>query len=331
MIETKNAEFPPKPPGAINALLNGFNAIASNIIVILFPAALDVFLWLGPRLKAYALFLPIIQEIMDFPQQDAVPPFGITPDGITKISKFWADFNFFSLLRTYPLGVFSLMPGNRSGASPLGARIDWEIPNVLVLISASFLLVCAGLFLGSLYFYFVSRVALKPKNGPNIFRATFHSLIVWVALTITTCFVAMPVLILGAFLLNNEIVTLLLFLLLAWPATWLGLMVFFSTHGVFILSKNAFSTITHNFRILRYGMPPMGWFALIAIIISQGMDLIWLNPTTDTWMALVGILGHAFISTGLLAASFIFYRDMNNWVDEALAWVKTHQITSARA
>ena len=331
MIETKNAEFPPKPPGAINALLNGFNAIASNIPVILFPALLDVFLWLGPRLKVYALFSPAIQDLMDFQKQALLPSLAITPDEIAKISKAWADFNLFSLLRTYPLGIFSLMPGNRSGASPFGARIDWEIPNLLVLISASFLLVCAGLFIGSLYFYFVSRVALKSTTGPSIFRATFHSLIVWSALTAISYFVAIPVLAIGAFLLSNEIVTLLLFLLLAWPATWLGLMVFFSTHGIFILSKNAFSTITHNFRILRYGMPPMGWFALMAIIISQGMDLIWLNPTTDTWMALVGILGHAFISTGLLAASFIFYRDMNNWVDEALAWVKTHQITSARA
>jgi len=75
----------------------------------------------------------------------------------------------------------------------------------------------------------------------------------------------------------------------------------------------------------------MGWFALIAIVISQGMDLIWLIPSADNWMALVGIFGHAFISTGLLAASFIFYRDMSTWVDEALAWVKTHQITSAQA
>jgi hypothetical protein len=69
----------------------------------------------------------------------------------------------------------------------------------------------------------------------------------------------------------------------------------------------------------------------MAIVISQGMDLIWLNPAADTWMALVGIFGHAFITTGLLAGSFIFYRDLSSWVDEALAWVKTHQITSARA
>ncbi len=32
-------------------------------------------------------------------------------------------------------------------------------------------------------------------------------------------------------------------------------------------------------------------------------------------MGLVGIAGHAFVTTALLAASFIYYRDMNNWLE----------------
>jgi hypothetical protein len=48
-------------------------------------------------------------------------------------------------------------------------------------------------------------------------------------------------------------------------------------------------------------------------------------------MTLVGILGHAFVSTSLLAASFIFYQDMQTWIEAALQWMKTNQITSARA
>jgi hypothetical protein len=224
------------------------------------------------------------------------------------------------------------MTNNHSDMSPLGARIDWEVSNWLLLISAFILLTFVGLILGSMYFYAVSRVALKPGTGPGFFRATFHSLIVWSVLTATTYLIVIPLLSVGVrLMMANQILMLVLFLLLAWPATWLGLMVFFSTHGVFMFSKNAFSTIQQNLRILRHGMPPLGWFALIAIIISQGMDLIWLIPAADSWMALVGILGHGFISTSLLAASFIFYRDMDAWIDQALAWIKTHQITSARA
>jgi hypothetical protein len=32
-------------------------------------------------------------------------------------------------------------------------------------------------------------------------------------------------------------------------------------------------------------------------------------------LTLVGIAGHGFISTALLAASFIYYRDMNEWLN----------------
>jgi hypothetical protein len=31
-------------------------------------------------------------------------------------------------------------------------------------------------------------------------------------------------------------------------------------------------------------------------------------------MTIVGIGGHAFITTALLAASFVYYRDMNVWL-----------------
>lgn len=327
-MQAQNSELPPKPPGAVNALVSGFNAITGNLAVILFPVALDVFLWLGPRLKVYALFQPGIQDLTTFQQSTLTLLPSLTS---ADIAKSWAEFNLFSILRTYPLGVFSLMLDNQSGNSPLGARLNWEIPNWLVLISAFVLLTCAGLFLGSLYFYFVSRVALKPKTGPGLLRVIFHSLLIWSVWT-AVCFMVRPFLQFGALLLmNNQIIVLLIFLLLAWPVTWAGFMIFFSTHGVFALSKDAFDSLGQNFRLLRYGMPPMGWFALMAIVISQGMDMVWHNPAIDSWMALIGIFGHAFITTGLLAGSFIFYRDLNSWVDDALIWVKTHQITSARA
>lgn len=328
MMQTQNSELPPKPPGAVNALLSGFNAITGNLMVLLFPVGLDIFLWLGPRLKVYTLFEPGIQDLIKLQQNALLLP---SPVNLDEVTKSWAEFNLFSILRTYPLGVFSLMLGNHAPVSPLGARLDWEIPNWLVLISAFILLTCAGLLLGSLYFYAVSRVALKSDTSPGLLRSLFHSLFIWSIWT-GMYFIARPFLQFGALLLmSNQFIILLIFLLLAWPVTWIGLMIFFSTHGVFTMSKNAFASIGQNYRMLRYGMPPMGWFALMAIVISQGMDIIWLNPSADSWMALLGIFGHAFISTGLLAGSFIFYRDLNSWVDDALAWIKLHQITSARA
>ena len=331
-MEARNPELPPRPPGAVSALVRGFNALTGNLSVILFPIALDVFLWLGPRLKMEALFTSTLQQMLKLQGSEPTlfpPNFpAATP---AQIHTALQGINIFARLRTYPMGVFSLMLDNASATSPLGARSDWEIQGWFTLLGWFLLLTCIGLMLGSLYFYCVSRVALSPQKGPGLLRAMFNSLLLWGIWTFVLL-IAYPILMVAVyFLLNNPLVVILLFLLLAWPVTWVCLLVFFSTHAVFTGSKNAFASVVQNFRVLRYGMPPMGWFALMAVIISRGMDLLWLIPPADTWMAAVGILGHAFISTGLLAASFIFYRDLNAWVEEALQWVKTHQVTSAHA
>ena len=184
--------------------------------------------------------------------------------------------------------------------------------------------------LGVLYFYFVSRVALRPAKGPSLPRVMLHSLMLWSVLTVVF-YVVFPIfLIFAKSLSSSPLVMIVLFFLLAWPVTWLCLMTFFSTYAVFTESKNVVSSFSHNIRLLRYGLPPIGWFALIAVVISRGMDLLWSLPPAESWMVLVGILGHAFISTGLLSASFVYYREMSAWLEEALQWINTHQVTSAR-
>jgi hypothetical protein len=40
-------------------------------------------------------------------------------------------------------------------------------------------------------------------------------------------------------------------------------------------------------------------------------------------MTLIGIGGHAFITTGLLAASFIYYRDMSAWLQTVFEQLRT--------
>jgi len=46
------------------------------------------------------------------------------------------------------------------------------------------------------------------------------------------------------------------------------------------------------------------------------LSYLWQVPASDSWLMLVGIAGHAFISTALLSASFVYYRDMNKWLQD---------------
>ena len=54
-MESTQVELPP-PPGVINSIKAGFDAIAAHITAILLPLLLNLFLWLGPRLRVDSLF-----------------------------------------------------------------------------------------------------------------------------------------------------------------------------------------------------------------------------------------------------------------------------------
>jgi hypothetical protein len=64
----------------------------------------------------------------------------------------------------------------------------------------------------------------------------------------------------------------------------------------------------------RFTLPTSGLFVFCVFLLSQGLNYLWSVPSSDSWMALVGLAGHAFIATALLAASFVYYRDMNVWL-----------------
>ena len=108
---------------------------------------------------------------------------------------------------------------------------------------------------------------------------------------------------------------------------WLVLPVFFSPHGIFILGQNAFAAILQSLRMIRFTLPTSGLFLLGSLLISEGLGYLWRIPPNDSWLTLVAISGHAFISTGLLAASFIYYRDINVWLQVVFEQLKTKQAT----
>src|SRR5688500_15444020 len=105
-MEVRNSELPPRPPGVVSALIKGFNAVAGNVSVIFFPIALDVFLWLGPRLRVYRLVEPYLGQI-PLIQSGTAGSIPFDPDLL------WRGFNLFSFLRTFPIGVFSLLSSIR--------------------------------------------------------------------------------------------------------------------------------------------------------------------------------------------------------------------------
>ena len=58
---------------------------------------------------------------------------------------------------------------------------------------------------------------------------------------------------------------------------------------------------------------------------KTGAELLWNIPADSSWLLLLGLGGHAFISTALVAATFVFYQDRYRW------WIEMRQTLMARA
>jgi hypothetical protein len=111
---------------------------------------------------------------------------------------------------------------------------------------------------------------------------------------------------------------------------WLMIPIFFSVHGIFTLQLDAFRSILGSLRMVRFTLPNTGLFLLVFVLINTGLNFLWNTPSDNSWWLLVGIAGHAFVSTALLAASFIYYRDINAWLAVVFEQLQK-RTTSAKA
>ena len=115
-VENKQSKIPP-PPRLIASLSAGFDTAANNILLISLPVLLDVFLWLGPRLSLNKLLQPAIDYFTA--NSPAVAPEGLDPTLVTQVwVEFLNKFSLFSILRTIPVGVASLMSSKLPQISP---------------------------------------------------------------------------------------------------------------------------------------------------------------------------------------------------------------------
>jgi hypothetical protein len=259
-----------------------------------------------------------MQPVMDRLATSPVPLPTSLPD-IASMQQIWSDilsrFNFFQLLRTFPLGIPSLLSSVMPTITPLGTPPNWEISSFSGLLGSWFVLILSGWLLGSVYFYLVSRFSIAPDPKPSLNRALLQSVLLsltWLGLFFLA---GIPILLFFSLmmLLSSTLVQIGVFIFML-LAIWIILPVFFSPHGIFTYQQNAFASILQSLRMTRFTLPTSGLFLLSSLLISEGFGYLWRIPPNNSWLTLVGIAGHAFISTGLLAASFIYYKNINAWL-----------------
>jgi hypothetical protein len=322
MYPQKLEDFPP-PPGVIGSLRAGFETVSSHVSLILLPAALDILLWLGPRLSVDGLVSPLIALVFKQVRLSVTSSADLSQYAQlqTTVDEVVERFNLFSLLgrlQLFPVGVSSLMAQTRPAETPFGAQQVVEISSSLLLVGLVLLLVTTGWIVGALYFRWVSGTTLgrmTSETGVSPTWAILQTLILSVTWLIGLMAFFVPIALVLVLLMKLPPVLasaglFLIFLM----SFWLIVPLFFTPHGIFVRRQNAFYSIFTSLRMARFTLPTSGLFVICVFLLTTGLNYLWSVPPDNSWMRLVGIGGHAFITTALLAASFVYYRDMNVWL-----------------
>ena len=318
----------PTPPSLVNSLLGGFETISNHIGLILFCIGLDVLLWLGPQLRLERLiqsFLEWTATRSDLQAQEIAEILELNQDVLILLGD---RFNLITLLRTFPIGIPSLMIGRFPSQNPLGEPFTWQLPSAGTTLILVITISLFGIILGSFFFKLVAQATIGGKielqsaikEWPQYSFQIILLTLLWVAILFAisiplSCI--LPLVLAGAGSLGTFLLVGFGVLLL-----WLLLPLAFAPHGIFANQEVMWESLVNSAKMTRITLPTTGVFVLTVIVLSFGMDLLW-NATSDaSWLTTISIIAHAFIATSLLAASFIYYRDANNWVQRIMQKTK---------
>ena len=336
-MNVQKLETLPPPPGVIGSLRAGFEAVSSHVKLILFPLALDLWLWLGPRLSVDGLLSPYLRYLFEQARRGMSAPADLQRIAGAQASFMDAleRFNLLSLfgkLVTFPIGVSSLISETMPIATPYGGQRVMQISSMPAFVGLVFLFVLVGWVGGGLYFRWVSETALgSVETGISSVQAILQTFILSAIWFISLMIVTVPfLLVLTALALISPALANGALLIMLMLSFWLIVPLFFTPHGIFVRRQNAFYSILSSLRMARFTLPTSGMFVLSAFLLYRGLNYLWSVPSNDSWMLLVGIAGHAFITTALLAASFVYYRDMNAWLQTFFEKVKPKQTIPGR-
>jgi hypothetical protein len=305
-------------PNFIKCLLAGFDRISKHAWLAIFPVVVDLWIWLGPRLPLKTLIQSISQQLLDASR------LGVAPESDLAIAnrQVWEmlaeRFNVMIALRAYPVGIPSLMAGRMPVETPLGVPLSWEVHNLPLAIMAWVLLSGVGLIFGALFYQLLAQVALDDKTSLKLAldawpKNALRVLGIAVALVILYLVVTLPascLLVVASFSGMGQCI----FFLYSGFLVWLLFPFFLAGHGIFVNGDSVTVSITRGARITRMLIIPTSLMFLTILFLTQMLDLLW-NVTPETsWLTLLGVVGHAFITTALLVGTFVYYKEADQWV-----------------
>lgn len=296
--------------GVWSALATGFDLTAKHPWTLLLPIILDVFIWIGPRLR----FQTILNEIVaSFPAEAQLLELA------EQLAAAGPQTNLFTVLSVPLLGVPVLMNGLVPAEVPLALPAT-EIGGPAEWLFIFLVLSLAGLFLTAVYYVTISDVIEKrfSANGRIDLQILLRQVgATWGRLAglAILCFIAaliiyIPISIVGAlFLIINSTLGMLVVVLAPLVLIWVLIYFSFAPPAIAVNDRSLFRSIKESLQLVQAGLPAVLSMLLLILLLGAIVDWLLILADNGTWLTLFNILIHAFVNTGFVTAFFIFYRD----------------------
>ena len=290
----------------IDTLSEGFRTVTKRLWIVAVPVALDVFLWLGPKLSV----APVIRDALAMLQDTMrmATPASVADTGMAEAFQVMSEeleatigqANLLALLAWSRLGMPSI-----AGLRPLNPQVDRiiEITGYGQMLGLQALILLVGLFLACTFLAMLGQEVRGEgvkidRLVQSVPRYWLRLLAIIVPLGFGLMFAVSASLVLGP----------LAFILLA-VALWMLLYLFFVPQAVTMAEESPLRALWFSFLVVRTNFWSALGLILLTNLIGSGLSLVWRTVMQVPSGMLVAILGNAYIGSGLTAAAFIYYRD----------------------
>jgi len=317
-----SSEIKINKPEIIKSFLSGFNTVASKPYLILLPVIVDLFLWFGPAWRVDSYFKPFLQSLTGLPGMDT-PEYAGTLEAYQAL---WQDilnnFNLATSLRTLPIGVPSLMVAKPPFLNPLGRPLTFNLKTSFQVFGSLSLFLLIGFFLGSLYLQNISHQVVDQHDNSkikNLIRTYVQIILMPIILLVILLVISIPLMFIITFVtMISPGISQFILMIAGLIILWILMPLFFTPHGIFLFKQNLISAMMTSISVVRFSMGRTAWFILLCFVLVKGLDYLWRTPTVDNWLLIVGILGHAFVTSAVTTSSFHYFMDATKFTQTVM-------------
>ena len=305
-----------KKPGIIDTLSAGFDIVNRRPWILALPVLLDLLLWRGPQISAQ----PFLQGTLNNYQaalasgDQLVAPSGQNIQSLTQMADAAvAGFNMLTLLVLNIASVPSTM-----GSRPIDTTAIITVNNGVSFFLLLIILEIVGVLLSSVYY---GAIAQQVRDGRVDFSRLFASLnwyvihmftLLLILIGVSLAFGVVLSLVVGAGALLGGlflqaavgVAGTVAYLLVVWALLFL----FFAVDAIVVSEVDARRAILNSALVVGKNFWPALALIFLVFLITSGMQIIWSTLGDSQLGVVAGILGNAYVASGLAAASMLFYQ-----------------------